>query len=68
MWNTGDIKDSDTVMLTATDHFAVGDSLASGAQSMLQCFDGQDLNVPANDELWPIAGFTALKPATPKAG
>ncbi|HYH99046.1 hypothetical protein [Hyalangium sp.] len=66
VWHTGDVKDSDTVMLTATGHFAVGDSLASGAQSMLQGFDGVYLNIPANDELWPIAGFTALKGAASK--
>ncbi len=59
VWDTGDVADSDAVMLEATDHFAVGDSLASGAQSLLQGFDGIYLNVPANQELWPIAGFTA---------
>jgi hypothetical protein len=61
VWDTGDVSDSDTVMLEATDHFAVGDSLASGAQSLLPGFDGIYLNIPANDELWPIAGFTAGK-------
>lgn len=59
VWDTGDIADSDTVMYTATDHFCVGDSLASGAQSIDSRFEGVYLNVPANDELWPIAGFTA---------
>ena len=64
VWHTGDIPDSDTVMFTGTDHFAVGDSLASGAQSMNPKFKGVYLNVPANDELWPIAGFTAGAGAT----
>lgn len=64
VWDTGDIADSDTVMFTATDHFAVGDSLASGAQSLNPKFKGLYLNVPANDELWPIAGFTAGATAT----
>jgi hypothetical protein len=59
VWHTGDIPDSNTVMYTGTDHFAVGDSLASGAQSKDPRFKGIYLNVPANDELWPIAGFTA---------
>ena len=64
VWDTGDVADSDAVMLGATDHFAVGDSLASGAQSILPGFGGIYLNVPANDELWPIAGFTAGTPET----
>jgi hypothetical protein len=59
VWDTGGIADSDTVMLEATDHFAVGDSLASGAQSKRPGFDGIYLNIPATQELWPIAGFTA---------
>jgi hypothetical protein len=64
VWNTGDIASSDEVMLEATDHFAVGDSLASGAQSLLQGFNGTYLNIPANTEIWPIAGFTAAKKPT----
>jgi|GEM_PF-1161627 len=59
VWDTGDVDDSFRVMLAATDHFAVGDSLASGAQTLLPGFDGLYLNIPANTELWPIAGFTA---------
>jgi hypothetical protein len=59
VWDTGDISDSDTVMLTATDHFAVGDSLASGEQATRQGFGGIYLNIPATQELWPLAGFTA---------
>lgn len=62
VWVPGDVARSDEVMLGATDHFTVGDSLASGAQSMLPGFDGLYLNIPANDELWPIAGFTAGAP------
>ncbi len=61
VWHTGDVPDSDAVMLEAVDHFAVGDSLASGAQSVMPGFDGLYLDVPANVELWPIAGFTAAK-------
>lgn len=61
VWHTGDIADSNTVMLEATGHFTVGDSLASGAQTLLPGFEGQYLNIPANDELWPIAGFTARR-------
>ncbi len=59
VWDTGDVASSDTVMLTGTDHFCVGDSLASGAQTLMEGFDGIYLNIPANQELWPIAGFTA---------
>ena len=68
VWDTGDIEDSDRVMLEAIDHFAVGDSLASGAQSLLPGFDGIYLNIPANNELWPIAGFTAGKGGTVAEG
>lgn len=64
VWDCGDIPDSNTVMWQATDHFAVGDSLASGAQSRNEAFKGIYLNIPANDELWPIAGFTAGVQAT----
>jgi ABC-type amino acid transport substrate-binding protein len=59
VWDAGDIPDSDTVMYQAADHFSVGDSLASGAQATSEAFKGIYLNLPANDELWPIAGFTA---------
>lgn len=59
VWDAGDVADSDTVMYEATDHFAVGDSLASGHQSMQDGFDGIYLNIPATNELWPIAGFSA---------
>jgi hypothetical protein len=59
VWDCGDIPDSNRVMWQAADHFAVGDSLASGAQTKNQAFEGTYLNIPANDELWPIAGFTA---------
>jgi hypothetical protein len=63
VWDAGDVSDSDTVMFDATDHFAVGDSLASGAQSMKPGFSGIYLNIPATNELWPIAGFTAATKA-----
>jgi hypothetical protein len=59
VWDCGDIPNSNEVMWQATDHFAVGDSLASGAQTKNEAFKGIYLNIPANDELWPIAGFTA---------
>jgi hypothetical protein len=59
VWDCGDIVDSNAVMWQATDHFAVGDSLASGAQTKNEAFKGIYLNIPATDELWPIAGFTA---------
>jgi len=61
VWDCGDVSDSDAVMYEAVDHFAVGDSLASGMQAGSPGFDGIYLDVPANDELWPIAGFTAGK-------
>jgi hypothetical protein len=72
VWDTGPISKSYEVMLGAQDHFAVGDSLASGTQAMMPGFDGIYLNIVANydpppvsnpklreGQLWPIAGFTA---------
>jgi hypothetical protein len=59
VWDAGDVAASDTVMYTASDHFCIGDSLASGAQAKDKRFKGIYLNVPATQELWPIAGFTA---------
>lgn len=59
VWDAGDIPDSNTVMFNATDHFAVGDSLASGYQSIQEGFGGMYLNIPAKEDLWPIAGFAA---------
>ncbi len=59
VWHCGDVPDSDNVMYNAIDHFAVGDSLASGAQTKDPRFKGIYLNLPATNELWPIAGFTA---------
>jgi hypothetical protein len=49
-------------MYQSIDHFAIGDSLAQGYQASQPGFHGIYLNVPANDELWPIAGFTAGAP------
>lgn len=68
VWDCGDIPDSERVMWQAADHFAVGDSLASGAQTKNEAFKGIYLNIPANDDLWPIAGFTAgvQAPAQPE--
>ena len=59
VWVPGDVASSSTVMYQATTHFAVGDSLASGAQTLSPDFHGIYLNIPAQNELWPIAGFTA---------
>lgn len=57
VWDAGDVSDSNTVMYNATDHFTVGDSLASGYQAKQEGFGGIYLNIPAQEELWPIAGF-----------
>jgi hypothetical protein len=59
VWDTGSEQDFESVMLTASDHFVVGDSLASGVAAAGQGFGGLYLNVPASDELWPLAAFTA---------
>lgn len=59
VWHCGDVPDSDSVMYGDIDHFAVGDSLASGAQTKDPRFKGIYLNIPATNELWPIAGFSA---------
>lgn len=58
VWHAGDVSGSTDVMLERIDHFTVGDSLASGAQTKLAGFEGLYLDIPATDELWPIAGFT----------
>lgn len=49
-------------MLERTQHFVVGDSLASGATAVEEGFLGHYLNMPANSELWPIAGFALSTP------
>jgi hypothetical protein len=71
VWDIGDTVRSGGVMLTGFDHFSVGDSLISGATTLLPEFSGVYLNVPANLEkspdgeeyvgLWPLAGFTAKR-------
>ncbi len=61
VWHVGDVPGSTRIMLEGVDHFAVGDSLASAAQSQLPGFKGMYLNIPANVELWPLAGFTLRK-------
>jgi hypothetical protein len=71
VWDIGDVARSNEVMLTGFDHFSVGDSLISGAGTLLPGFSGVYLNIPANLEksqdgeeyvgLWPIAGFTAKR-------
>jgi hypothetical protein len=61
VWHPGEVADSGTVMQGHTDHFTVGDSLASGAQTKSDTFRGLYLNIPATDELWPLAGFTPCR-------
>lgn len=71
VWDVGDVARSNDVMLNGTDHFSVGDSLATGATTLDPAFSGLYLNIPANYEkaadgteyvgLWPIAGFTAKR-------
>lgn len=73
VWDVGDVGRSSAVMLEASDHFSVGDSLATGATTLEPGFRGLYLNIPANLEkspdgqeyvgLWPIAGFTARRRA-----
>lgn len=68
VWDIGDVARSNEVVLNGIDHFSIGDSLASGAQTLLPGFSGLYLNIPANLEkspegeeyvgLWPLAGFT----------
>lgn len=74
VWDIGDVARSNEVMLAATDHFSVGDSLATGATTLQPGFCGLYLNIPANLEkgqggeeyvgLWPLAGFTARRTAS----
>lgn len=75
VWDIGTVAQSNQVMLEGLDHFSVGDSLATGATTLLPGFEGLYLNIAANLEsgtaadggaetyvgLWPLAGFTARK-------